>query len=144
MRVVLSLFRKTVAQPCKPLHRHAHGEILSLDGGNWIRNSSSVPPSVVSRVAEFRNKDRGDGSHRSSFRLTAGGRRIRTIGSRKPARSSTRPPICAQSARGEKAEKQGLQIPPGGCAIGRRSFFNSKRVRCSHFPTGDFAGDAFP
>src|SRR5215469_2114506 len=85
MRVVLSLFRKTVAQPCKPLHRHAHGEILSLDGGNWIRNSSSVPPSVVSRVAEIRNPGRGDGLHRSSFRLTAGGNWIRNSSSALPS-----------------------------------------------------------
>jgi hypothetical protein len=52
--------------------------------------------------------------------LSAGGKWIRTIGSRKPATPSTRPPICAQSARREKTEKRGLQIPLGGCAIGDR------------------------
>src|SRR5215471_17276806 len=57
--------------------------IASLSaGGNWIRNSSSALPSVVSRVSEIRNPGKGDGSHWSSFRLTAGERWIRRARSR--------------------------------------------------------------
>src|SRR5215471_11810502 len=87
-------------------------------GGNWIRNSSSALPSVVSRVSEIRNPGRRDGSPRSSFRLTAGERWIRRA--------------CDGCRRGFRAAALGVQgfalTAPKGTPIPRLSCIDQNNV----------------
>src|SRR5215472_7649270 len=76
-------------------------------GGNWIRNSSSALPSVVSRVSEIRNPGRGDGSHRSSFQIVAGEVDSPTAGGCGRGFRAA----CARGARLALTAPKGIPIP---------------------------------